>query len=63
MKRSISVKDRPHVTLTSGVRKLQDLVQKICISKEAQEEAEVSAQVAGLVSGCTLPWDVGTGRG
>ena len=32
----------PHVTLTSGVQKLQDLAQKICLLEEAQEEAETS---------------------
>ena len=45
-----SVMDRPHVTLMSSVRKVQDLAQKIHISEEAQEEAEVSARVAGLTA-------------
>ena len=52
----LSVTVCPHVTLTSGVWKLQDLVQKICTLKEGQEEAEMSVWVAGLVSSCTLPW-------
>ena len=43
------------MNLTSGIWKLQDLAQKICISEEAQEEVDVLAQVAGLVSSYTLP--------
>jgi len=49
------VKDHPHVTLTDGVCKLQDMAQKICTSKEAQKEAEMLVQVARLVSSHTLP--------
>ena len=52
---------RSHITLTSGVQKLQDLAQKICTSEKAQEEAEVSAHMAGLVSGHTLPWQLTDG--
>ena len=53
---TLHVTVNPHVTLTSGVRKLQDLAQKIHMSEEAQEEAETLVFVAGLVSSRTLPW-------
>ena len=53
----------PCLTLTSGVQKLQDLAQKLQdlaqkthTSEEAQKEAKMSVQVAGLVSSCTLLW-------
>ena len=52
----IGVMDCPCVTLTHGVQKLQDLVQKIRTLKEAQEEAETLIGVAELVSSCTVPW-------
>ena len=53
---TLPVMVNPHVTLTSSVQKLQELVQKIRTSEEAQEEAKVLVQVAGLVSSHTLHW-------
>jgi len=44
--------------------KLQDLVQKVCTSEEAQEEAEMQLRVATLVHSNTLPWmEPSAGRG
>ena len=43
------------MAVTDSMHKLQDMVQRIQVSEEAQEEVEMSVQVAGLVSSCTLP--------
>ena len=52
------------MTVTDGMHKLQNLVQKICVSEEAQEEAETQLRVAALVSSDTLPWmESSAGRG